>query len=207
VLTGSGPVQITGNAISLNMAGNSGVAATSGTMSGVAGTVTCDDGNKNITTSGCSGGSGGSSYVDWQKQTSSGAITMTASTDNTIYSTTIAGGTIAAGHCLEVKGGFQALSGGANTVKLFYGTAALTLSTTSATNYITFIANVCNDPSFTNSQQIQSIFYGDSNNNLVMPTSPATGAIDSTVSQVLKLTVNPAGGGTATGFAWKVDKN
>jgi hypothetical protein len=212
--TASPNLQISDNGLAqsvslVDTSGTSGVLANAGAMTGPAGTPTCTDGSGNVTTSGCAGAGsgGGAKLIDWQKQT--GQITLDTGTDTAIYSTSIPGGTIAAGACLLIHTGLaQTTGGGSITIKLKYGSTGEISPTfslnTSGQGIVNLITSVCNDPGATNQQQL-SLYYAGFGNGYTTEPEPTAATDDSTATQTLSLTMNASLGGTAVGRAWLVE--
>ena len=167
----------------------------------------CATGSPTWNAIGGGGGGNSSSFVDYQKQTSTGFFALTTNTDTPTYTTNIVGGTMAAGHCLEIKALFKFETGASSTPGISYGGTVLHFSA-STSSMMSVIATVCNDPGSTTSQQIMVFFANNANVGLAASIAIGTASVNSAANQTLALTNNPgAAPGTLTGFAWKVDKN
>jgi hypothetical protein len=171
------------------------------------GTVTCAAGSGLSTSS--------SLFGNWQKKTS--AITGD-STDKTIYSVTIPGGTLgsAGNTCIHGQIGFEHSTGSGDVVwKLTYGsTSSFTLWVTAVAGLFSHEFYLCNDPGTTNSQQLTfpPSGYNSALGAEAYPQGGVTGVMastmteDSTVDKALKLTANASNTDQFTGHYWVINK-
>lgn len=136
-------------------------------------------------------------------QDSSGTVTITGnSSDQTLFTTTVPGGSIASGKCLVIK--YNVTAPAVSTVfKIFYGATSGTIATLNNASGMGS-ATLCNNVGSTGNQNLQIDTYATAVPAVASPTNAATSmAIDSTTSQTLKLTANSASG-TITGNSWIV---
>jgi hypothetical protein len=146
--------------------------------------------------------SGSSAFIDWQKQTSS--IPLTALTDTTVFSTSIPGGTIAAGHCLVIDGSFTYTnvdSIGA-AVKIEFGSSSFTLSSnifsTITHDWVSF--RICNNTGSTSAQQLNTPYYlsatgvGTNATTVVPPAIVTAWTVNTASTQTLKMTLTASSG-------------
>ena len=166
----------------------------------------------------CAAGAGLSAssapFGSWQKKTS--AITGD-STDKTIYSVTIPGGTLGStgNTCIHGQIGFEHSTGAGDVVwKLTYGSTSFTLWVTAVAGVFSHEFYLCNDPGTTNSQQLTfpPSGYNSALGAEAYPQGGVTGVMlstmaeDSTVDKVLKLTANTSNTDQFTGHYWVINK-
>jgi hypothetical protein len=133
---------------------------------------------------------GATAFGNFQGQAA--PVTAVSGTDVTLYTVSVPGGTFGIGHGLHVDYCFQHTTGGASaTYKLFYGTTNVTIGSTANVTAALCGSAVLGNTTATNAQQVTTWGLGNVGGLLVSPAT-ATGAIDSTVSQTLKVTFNIA---------------
>lgn len=152
-------------------------------------------------------GGGSSPNICFNAAGSAGAISI-VSGNTTFTSCSITGGTLTTGHCLDVHGMVQIVSGSSSPqFSLNYGTATVNiLNTGVSNNAISFQGSVCDTG--TSAQQLQIWWAMDASNNLAAAiTLPTTGSVNSATTQTLSVVLNNGGTATGTLFAFEVSLN
>jgi hypothetical protein len=151
-------------------------------------------------------------FVDWQKQT--GSIGIANGADTTIFSTSIPGGQMAAGHCLVVSTAilYTNVSTLPTAIKIKYGTGSVTITSPLVSRIDSYRdIMICNNPGATGTQQISLPYFdfasgqGVNGNEFSRTTPVASLAVDSTATQALTLAANAGGSGdSVVGEFWRV---
>lgn len=155
------------------------------------------------------GGGSSSGFIDYQKNTT--AITGDG-TDHTIFTTTVAANSIAAGHCMMLDFAIDNAGSASTTYKIFFGGSSFTWNTSTPPNgplSTPMPVSICNNPGVTNAQTMKFPFFNYSNTNTTTTslTTPQTFAIDTTSSAILKITFNATASSNVTPLFWHVWTN
>ncbi|HTA68754.1 MAG TPA: hypothetical protein VK776_10775 [Bryobacteraceae bacterium] len=151
-------------------------------------------------------------FVDWQKQT--GSISITNGSDTTIFSTSIPGGLMAAGHCLVVSTAilYTNVSTLATAIKIKYGTGSVIITSPALSRIDSYRdIMICNNPGATGTQQISLSYFdfasspGVNGTDFARATPVASVTVDTTATQMLTLVANAGGSGdSVVGEFWRV---